>query len=269
MRRTPSSRSGSGRRLKWSPDGTMIAAAWDTVVVVWDADSGALLYADEPDPARSRHRRRDLLPDSELLIATSNDARAASSPPARGRSSPPAPTTAPPGVGRLHPRRLEAARRQPVDGQHRRVAPLVRPRRRPAHPLQERHPRRVRAVGGAQPRRRARRHRRLRRAGACGTAPPSNSCTRFRSATPDPGRRLRRRRPPRRHPQEGNLLLVTIDPDELLDIVRRSLTRGFTATECALRLRRRMPDARRAPRSPRRCRQPGRAQRQLRSALGR
>jgi hypothetical protein len=29
------------------------------------------------------------------------------------------------------------------------------------------------------------------------------------------------------------LLLVTIDPDELLDIVRRSLTRGFTATECA------------------------------------
>ena len=33
-------------------------------------------------------------------------------------------------------------------------------------------------------------------------------------------------------PQEGNLLLVTIDPDELLDIVRGSLTRGFTATEC-------------------------------------
>jgi hypothetical protein len=34
-------------------------------------------------------------------------------------------------------------------------------------------------------------------------------------------------------PHDGNLLLVTIEPDELLDIVRRSLTRGFTATECA------------------------------------
>ena len=33
-------------------------------------------------------------------------------------------------------------------------------------------------------------------------------------------------------PQEGNLLLVTIDAEMLLALVRRSLTRGFTATEC-------------------------------------
>ena len=34
-------------------------------------------------------------------------------------------------------------------------------------------------------------------------------------------------------PQGGNLLLVTIDPDELLDLVSGSLTRGFNGTECA------------------------------------
>lgn len=33
-------------------------------------------------------------------------------------------------------------------------------------------------------------------------------------------------------PEEGNLLIVTIDVDELLDIVRSSLTRGFTDAEC-------------------------------------
>ncbi|HEY3485075.1 MAG TPA: hypothetical protein VGK49_06805, partial [Ilumatobacteraceae bacterium] len=33
-------------------------------------------------------------------------------------------------------------------------------------------------------------------------------------------------------PQGGDLVLVTTDPDELLELVRSSLTRGFTATEC-------------------------------------
>jgi WD40 repeat protein len=33
-------------------------------------------------------------------------------------------------------------------------------------------------------------------------------------------------------PADGNLLIVTTDPDELLDLVRSSLTRGFLATEC-------------------------------------
>lgn len=34
-------------------------------------------------------------------------------------------------------------------------------------------------------------------------------------------------------PEEGNLYVVTIDTDELLEIVRESLTRGFTTTECS------------------------------------
>jgi WD40 repeat protein len=33
-------------------------------------------------------------------------------------------------------------------------------------------------------------------------------------------------------PADGNLFIVTTDPDELLDLVRSSLTRGFLATEC-------------------------------------
>jgi WD40 repeat protein len=33
-------------------------------------------------------------------------------------------------------------------------------------------------------------------------------------------------------PADGNMLIVTTDPDELLDLVRSSLTRGFLPTEC-------------------------------------
>ncbi len=33
-------------------------------------------------------------------------------------------------------------------------------------------------------------------------------------------------------PATGNLLIMTLDTDELLSVVRESLTRGFTATEC-------------------------------------
>jgi WD40 repeat protein len=34
-------------------------------------------------------------------------------------------------------------------------------------------------------------------------------------------------------PQDGGMRVYTIDADELLEVVRRSLTRGFTSTECA------------------------------------
>jgi hypothetical protein len=33
-------------------------------------------------------------------------------------------------------------------------------------------------------------------------------------------------------PQGGEILIMTLDPDELIAIGRSSLTRGFTATEC-------------------------------------
>jgi hypothetical protein len=34
-------------------------------------------------------------------------------------------------------------------------------------------------------------------------------------------------------PEEGGVRVYTLDADELLEIVRASLTRGFTTTECA------------------------------------
>jgi hypothetical protein len=34
-------------------------------------------------------------------------------------------------------------------------------------------------------------------------------------------------------PQDGGMRVYTIDADELLEVVRRSLTRDFTSTECA------------------------------------
>ena len=55
-------------RAKWSPDGTMIAAAQRTRgVVVWDATTGALLYADNPTRPplclrRALHSRRGTAP---------------------------------------------------------------------------------------------------------------------------------------------------------------------------------------------------------------
>jgi WD40 repeat protein len=61
------------RRLKWSPDGTLIAAASDTTVVVWDAATGAMLYAEEPEPDRIRVADVMFTSDSSLLLTTSND----------------------------------------------------------------------------------------------------------------------------------------------------------------------------------------------------
>jgi WD40 repeat protein len=62
-------------RLKWSPDGTMIAAASGTTVVVWDADTGLMLYADAPEPDRIQVADVMFSPDSSEIITTSNDNR--------------------------------------------------------------------------------------------------------------------------------------------------------------------------------------------------
>ena len=62
-------------RLKWSPDGTMIAAAAGTTVVVWDADTGGLLHTDAPDPDRISVADLIFSPDSALLFDASNDSR--------------------------------------------------------------------------------------------------------------------------------------------------------------------------------------------------
>lgn len=60
-------------RLSWSPDGSMIAAAFDSEVAVWDAVTGALLFAQTPDS--DRLYTMDLLfsPDSTQLVTSSGD----------------------------------------------------------------------------------------------------------------------------------------------------------------------------------------------------
>lgn len=60
-------------RLRWSPDGSMIAAAFDSDVAVWDSVTGSLLFAQEPDP--DRIHTADLLfsPDSARLVTSSRD----------------------------------------------------------------------------------------------------------------------------------------------------------------------------------------------------
>jgi WD40 repeat protein/DNA-binding SARP family transcriptional activator len=62
-------------RLKWSPDGSMIAAASFDTVAVWDAETGALLFADRPDPARLGVADVIFSADGQVLLATSNDNR--------------------------------------------------------------------------------------------------------------------------------------------------------------------------------------------------
>jgi DNA-binding SARP family transcriptional activator/WD40 repeat protein len=58
-------------RLRWSPDGTMIAAGFDTQVAAWDAETGAILYHQPADP--DRLFTVDLLfsPDSTRLVTSS------------------------------------------------------------------------------------------------------------------------------------------------------------------------------------------------------
>ena len=116
-----------------------------------------------------------------------------------------------------------------------RLAALVR-RRRPAS---WRSPRttstRLAPLGGAQPRRHAHRHRRLRRAAsASGTAPPSTSSTRSRSATrrskASPSSTTSTSPSP---PSTATCCSSPSTPTSCSTSSARSLTRGFTASECA------------------------------------
>jgi WD40 repeat protein len=58
-------------RLRWSPDGSMIAAAFDTMVAVWDATSGALLFAEPPDVDRLHTVDLVFSSDSTRLVTSS------------------------------------------------------------------------------------------------------------------------------------------------------------------------------------------------------
>jgi WD40 repeat protein len=154
-------------RLKWSPDGTMIAAAARTTVVVWDADTGAAAAYRCSGPRPHQRRRPDLL--SGLGGALRHIERheisrrlhqlMAGPQHRRGQRQSQ--------LDRVQCRRHPAPRRHPADGAHGRVAHLVRRRLRAGCAHQERRPRGVAAVGGAQPRWRTRRHRGLRWARAC------------------------------------------------------------------------------------------------------
>jgi WD40 repeat protein/DNA-binding SARP family transcriptional activator/energy-coupling factor transporter ATP-binding protein EcfA2 len=60
-------------RIVWSPDGTLIAAAVDTGLVVWDAKTGDLIFTEAPDPSRIQTRDLIFTPDSDQLVATAGD----------------------------------------------------------------------------------------------------------------------------------------------------------------------------------------------------
>ena len=224
----------SAWRLKWSPDGTMIAAAADTTVVVWDADTGALLYAEDPDPARLGIADVIFSPDSQLLIATSNDAKdrlistrtwEVLTTHTNTGSSVGLVGFTPDGTkllaanqlmantgGSLHwfdvaAEQLALSKNDIHEGSLRSVAlspdgALVATAASDGL---------VRVWDGAT-------------LELVHEVPLGDSQIQGVAFVDDHHLAVT--------PQEGNLLLVTIDPDELLDIVRRSLTRGFTATEC-------------------------------------
>jgi WD40 repeat protein len=63
------------QRLRWSPDGTMIAAAMDTELAVWDAMSGSLLHRTTTDDENVGVVDVAFTPDSTQLIATTTDWR--------------------------------------------------------------------------------------------------------------------------------------------------------------------------------------------------
>ena len=222
------------RRLRWSPDGTMIAAATGTSVVVWDADTGALLHADEPDPARVSISDVLFFPDSQQLIAVSNDSRhrvistrtwqvvstgiggtavgLIGFSPDRSQVLVAVQLMAHTG-GSLHwfdvaTQQLPLSALDVHDGSLRSVAMS------PSGSL-------------------------VATAAADGTVRVWDGDTLELvhevplGDTPIQGVAFVDDRRLAVTPEEGDLLLVTLDPDELLEGVRRSLTRGFTATECA------------------------------------
>ena len=60
-------------RVTWSPDGTTIAATVNSEMVVWDANTGDLLFTEEPDPERLHTVDIIFTPDSSQLVATAGD----------------------------------------------------------------------------------------------------------------------------------------------------------------------------------------------------
>lgn len=57
-------------RLRWSPDGAMIAVAFDNGLAVWDAATGDLLHTEDADPNRSDTVDLVFSPDSTHLAVT-------------------------------------------------------------------------------------------------------------------------------------------------------------------------------------------------------
>lgn len=56
--------------VRWSPDGSMIAAAVGAEMAVWDASSGRLLFAEDVDPGRIFAADAIFTPDSRRLIVS-------------------------------------------------------------------------------------------------------------------------------------------------------------------------------------------------------
>lgn len=56
--------------VRWSPDGSMIAAAVGAEMAVWDASSGRLLFAEDVDPGRIFAADAIFTPDSQNLVVS-------------------------------------------------------------------------------------------------------------------------------------------------------------------------------------------------------
>jgi WD40 repeat protein/DNA-binding SARP family transcriptional activator len=224
-------------RLKWSPDGTMIAAVTspDIGFAVWDADTGAVRHIEPPDPTRQGIGDVIFTPDSSLLAVTTNDMsyftmsthtwEVESAGPANGSSIGLIGFT-PDGSRLLVANQLMAA----TGGS---LTWFDIAAEQPGLTRRDVHQGSLRSVA-------------LSADAALVATASSDGLVRVWDGTnlelvheiPLGDRQIQGVAfVDDRHlavtPQDGNLLLVTIDSDELLDIVRDSLTRGFTATECA------------------------------------
>jgi WD40 repeat protein len=59
--------------IRWSPDGSMIAASLPDAMAVWDAESGRLLSTEQPDPDRNKVVDAIFTPDSRRLVVSGWD----------------------------------------------------------------------------------------------------------------------------------------------------------------------------------------------------